>query len=141
LSVLLYVGMVISGSNNSLTDTLNLTAWASLPLALRQIVMLVAALAAPSVAGGNPAGISALASSLSGPAGMFATSLLQPVDIYLVWQVILIVIGLRQVSPLPARRIIGVTLGAVALFLVLAALPGFFSAIFTQLTAPSPVNF
>jgi|GEM_PF-582080 len=136
LSVLLYVGMVISGSNNSFTETLNLTAWASLPLALRQVVLLVAALAFPSVST-NPSGISALAASFTGPAGMFMTSLLRPVDIYLVWQVILIVIGLRQLSPLGLRRVVGITIVAVALFLALAAMPGFLSAIFAQLSTPT----
>jgi hypothetical protein len=140
LSILLYVGMVISGSNNSFTETLNLTAWASLPLALRQIVMLVATLAMPSL-GANPTGLAALTSSHVGPLGTFLTVLLKSVDIYLIWQVILIVVGLRQVSPLPLRRILGITLVSLTLFLVLAAMPGFLTAIFAQLTAPVPTGY
>lgn len=140
LSVLLYVGMVVSGSNNSFTETLNLTAWASLPLALRQVVMLVAALAAPSL-GANPTGLSALSASFSGPLGMFLAAFLKPIDIYLVWQTILIVVGLRQVSPLPLGRVLGITLIALTLYLLLAAMPGFFTAIFAQLTAPVPTGY
>lgn len=140
LSILLYVGMVVSGSNNSFTETLNLVAWASLPLGLHQIVVLVAVLARPTL-GDNPAGLAALASSLSGPLGMFLSALLKLVDVYLIWQVILIVIGLRQVSPLTLGRIWGITLGALALFLILAAMPGFLTAIFAQLTAPVPSGY
>jgi hypothetical protein len=139
LSILLYVGMVINGSNNSFIETLNLTAWASLPLALRQTVMLVAALAIPSL-GTNPTGLAALTSSHVGPLGTFLTVLLKSVDIYLIWQVILIVIGLRQVSPLPLRRILGITLVSLTLFLVLAAIPSFLTSIFAQLTAPVPTG-
>jgi hypothetical protein len=140
LSVLLYVGMVVNGSNNSFTETLNLTAWASLPLALRQVVMLVAALAAPSI-GANPTGLSALSASFSGPLGMFLAAFLKPIDIYLVWQTILIVVGLRQVSPLSLGRVVGITLTALTLYLLLAAMPGFFTAIFAQLTAPVPTGY
>lgn len=140
LSVLLYVGMVINGSNNSFTETLNLTAWASLPLALRQIVMLVAALVMPSF-GTSPTGLAALVSSLSGPLGMFLSPLLKQVDVYLIWQAILIAIGLRQVSPLALRRIIGITLAALILFLLLGAVPGFLGAILAQLTAPVPSGY
>ncbi len=140
LSVLLYVGMVINGSNNSFTETLNLTAWASLPLALRQIVMLVAALVMPSI-GQNPTGLAALVSSLSGPLGMFLSPLLKQVDVYLIWQAVLIVIGLRQVSPLALRRIVGVTLAALVLFLTLGAVPGFLGAILAQLVAPVPSGY
>lgn len=135
LSILLYVGMVVSGSNNSFTETLNLTAWASLPLALRQIAMLSATLAMPSL-GDNPTGIAALVSSMSGPLGMFLTVFLKSVDVYLIWQTILIVVGLRQVSPLALPRIVGIVLGAMALFLILIAIPGFLTAMFAQLTAP-----
>jgi hypothetical protein len=140
LSVLLYVGMVISGSNNSFTETLNLTAWASLPLAIRQVVMLVAALAAPSVTA-NPTGLSALSTSVAGPLGMFLTVFLKPIDVYLVWQTILIVVGLRQVSPLTLGRIVGITLSALVIYLVLAAMPGFLGTIFAQLTAPTPGGY
>lgn len=140
LSVLLYVGMVVNGSNNSFTQTLNLTAWASLPLALRQVVMLVATLAMPSL-GDNPTGLAALSTSISGPLGMFLIVFLKPIDIYLVWQTILIIVGLRQVSPLPLGRVVGITLTALALYLVLAAMPGFLTSIFAQLTAPVPGGY
>jgi hypothetical protein len=140
LSVLLYVGMVISGSNNTFTETLNLVGWSSLPLGLRQIPLMIAALAFPTVAT-NPGGLAALASSLSGPAGMFLTPLLKLVDLYLIWQVILLLLGLKQISPLSTRRVVTITLGAVLLFLALAAMPGFFSAIFAQLTQPVPQTY
>ena len=140
LSVLLYFGMVVSGGNHSFTQMLNLTAWASLPFGVRQIVMTIATLAVPALAG-NPSGLAALVSSMGGPAGMFLSSLFRLVDVYLIWHVILLVIGLRQGSPLAARRIVGVTLGAVGLFLVLACMPGFLAGIFTQLTTPVPVTY
>jgi hypothetical protein len=135
LSVLLYVGMVVNGSSNSFTETLNLVGWSSLPLGIRQIPLLIASLAIPSVAANAP-GLASLTTSMSDPTGIFLTSLLKLVDVYLVWQVILILLGLGKISPLPARRILGVTFGAVLIFLALAAAPGFLSVIFAQLTQP-----
>lgn len=139
-SVLLYVGMVVSGSSNTFTETLNLVGWSSLPLGIRQIALLIASLAIPSVAANAP-GLASLTTAMSGPTGIFLTALLKLVDFYLLWQVILILLGLGQISALPARRALGVTLGAVALFLVLAAVPGFLSVIFAQLTQPVQGTF
>ncbi len=137
LSVLLYVGMVISGSNNTFTETLNLTGWSGLPLGIRQIPLIVAGLAFPTVAA-NPAGLASLATNLSGPTGMFLTALLKMVDVYLIWQMILIMLSLKQISPLPTGRILTITLGALVIFLVLASMPGFLGSIFAQLTQPVP---
>jgi hypothetical protein len=140
LSVLLYVGMVVSGSSNTFTETLNLVAWSSLPLGIRQIALLIASLAIPSVAANAP-GLASLVSSTSGPSGIFLTALLKLVDVYLVWQLVLILLGLGQISALPARRALGVTLAAVLIFLVLAAVPGFLSVILGQLTQPVQGTF
>ncbi len=137
LSVLLYVGMVISGSSNSFTETLNLVGWSSLPLGIRQVPLLITALSLPSAAA-NSAGLASLLAITSGPTGFFLSALLKLVDVYLVWQIILILLGLGQISPLPVKRVLGITLGAVALFLVIAAMPGFLSSIFAQLTQPVP---
>ena len=136
-SVLLYVGMVVSGSHNTFTETLNLVGWSSLPLGIRQIPLMIAGLAFTSVAA-NPPGLASLAASLTGPTGMFVTPLLKMVDFYLLWQVLLILLGLKQISPLPTRRVLTVTFGALILFLALAATPGFLGSIFAQLTQPVP---
>ena len=140
LSILLFIGLVINGGQQTLTELLNLVAWASLPLGIRQIVRLVASLAAPSLAANQP-GLAALAQSLSGPGGLFLAASLKLIDLYLIWQVLLIGLGLAQLSNLPTRRRFWITLGAVGLFLVLAALPGFFSGLFAQLTQPVPGSY
>jgi hypothetical protein len=135
LSVLLYVGMVVSGSSNTFTETLNLVGWSSLPLGLRQIPLLLVSFAIPSLAANAP-GLSALSAGMSDPTGIYLTSLLKLVDVYLVWQVILILLGLGKISTLPFRRVLGVTFVAVVIFLGLAAAPGFLSVVFGQLTQP-----
>jgi hypothetical protein len=137
LSVLLYVGMVVSGSNNTFTETLNLTGWSGLPLGLRQIPLIIAGLALPAIAA-NPAGLASLATSLTGPTGTFLTVLLKMVDFYLIWQMVLIMLSLKQVSPLSTGRVVTITLGAMLIFLVLASMPGFLGSIFAQLTQPVP---
>lgn len=140
LGVLLFIGLVINGGQHTLTELLNLVAWTSLPLGVRQIVRLVTSLAAPSLAA-NPPGLAALAQALSGPGALFLNSSLALIDLYLVWQVILILLGLGQISNLPARRRFWIALGAIGLFLLLAALPGFFSGLFAQLTQPVPGSY
>ena len=140
LSIILFVGMVISGSHNNFTETLNLVGWSCLPLGIRQIPLLITSLAIPSISA-NAAGISALATGLTGPTGFFLTALLKLVDLFFFWQVAMLLMGLKRISPLSTRRVIGVTFSAVIIFLVLASMPAFLTEIFAQLTQPVPGTY
>jgi len=66
----------------------------------------------------------------SGTTGLpaYLSSLLSFVDIYLIWQFILIGIGARKISGLKAGKAWLATLIAIIIFLALKALPGLIGA-------------
>lgn len=91
LSGLLHLLSTLLGGRGTQASTLNVVAWSSLPFALRDglraIYMLIVkhALVSP--------GLSGFISSTQGAAG-FASNLLKHVDLFLVWYVLLLVIGM-----------------------------------------------
>ena len=141
LGILLFIGMVISGSPNTFTETLNLVGWSCLPLGIRQIPLLITALALPSFSA-NTAGLSELVASTNvGVTNEFLISILKMIDIYFVWQVVLILVIMKKISPLSTKRVLAVTLSTMVIFLLLAAMPGFLTVLFGQLTQPVPGTY
>jgi hypothetical protein len=141
LGILLFLGMVIGGSPNTFTETLNLVGWSCLPLGIRQIPLLITALALPSFSA-NTAGLSELVASTNvGVTNEFLISILKMIDIYFVWQVVLILVIMKKISPLSIKRVLAVTLSTMVIFLLLAAMPGFLTVLFGQLTQPVPGTY
>jgi hypothetical protein len=141
LGILLFIGMVIGGSPNTFTETLNLVGWSCLPLGIRQIPLLITSLALPSFSA-NTAGLSALVDSTNvGVTNEFLISILKMIDIYFVWQVVLILVIMKKISPLSTKRVLAVTLSTMVIFLLLAAMPGFLTVLFGQLTQPVPGTY
>ena len=122
LTLLLFVALVISGSQGNFTQSLNLTAWCSLPFAVQLIAQILLAFAY-SPAAATPQGLAGLASKAPGLAGEFLGIAFQRVDVFLIWQVALLMIGTVQMSQLPAGKARWLVLLAVLIYLVLAALP------------------
>jgi len=123
LGSLLHLLLTLAGSRSSNLASLNLTAWASLPLALRQLVHLLAALLGGSVV--SQTGLSALAPAGASGFGAFLAAFLNLIDLYLVWQVILILIGVVPLTGLAPRKARLTALAAVFVLLLLQSLPGF----------------
>ncbi|MEI7846036.1 MAG: YIP1 family protein [Chloroflexota bacterium] len=141
LGILLFLGMVIGGSPNTFTETLNLVGWSCLPLGIRQIPLLITSLVLPSFSA-NTAGLSALVDSTNvGVTNEFLISILKMIDIYFIWQVVLILVIMKKISPLSTKRVLAVTLSTMVIFLLLAAMPGFLTVLFGQLTQPVPGTY
>lgn len=141
LGILLFIGMVIGGSPNSFTETLNLVGWSCLPLGIRQIPLLITSLVLPSFSA-NTAGLSALVVSTNvGLTNEFLISILKMIDFYFIWQVVLILVIMKKISPLSTKRVLAVTLSTMVIFLLLAAMPGFLTVLFGQLTQPVPGTY
>jgi hypothetical protein len=125
---LLHLGLTLSGSRNSNTTILNLLAWASLPFVFRYIVQAVylmttkKAIAAPGVSG-------FLAAETTG-FSLFARSLLSLVDIYLIWYLVLLLVGILLVAKISRVKALIVTIVISLVLLALQALPGFLMATF-----------
>jgi hypothetical protein len=115
LAGLLHFGSTLLGGRGSMQSALNIVAWASLPFAVRDIFRIVFMLAA-----GHPIVSPGLSGFLTTPG--FLTQLVTRVDIFLLWHLILLIIGFSLTDGLPrAKAVTGVV---VVVLLVLFAQAG-----------------
>jgi len=140
LTLLLFVGLVISGDQGNFTSALNLTAWSSLPLAIQVLAQIIIALIYSSAAT-LPQGLAGLALKVQGMGGEFLGVILQRVDIFLIWQAALMMIGAVFISQLPAARARWLVLLAMVIYLILAALPAFGMEQFSLLQSAAQPNY
>jgi hypothetical protein len=115
LAALLHFGSTLLGGRGSMQSALNIVAWASLPFAVRDILRIIFMLSA---------GHAIISPGLSGFATTtgFVSQLLTRVDIFLIWQVILLVIGFSVTDSLPrSKAVAGVV---VVMLLILLAQAG-----------------
>jgi hypothetical protein len=113
LGGLLHLGSTLLGGRGSMQGALNITAWASLPFALRDFLQTIYMLSA-SHAITSP-GLSGFATS------SFMTQMLMRTDIFLFWNIALLIIGFSIVDGLPrGKALLGVVV-VVALMLLAQA--------------------
>jgi hypothetical protein len=115
LAALLHFGSTLLGGRGSMQSALNIVAWASLPFAVRDLLRIIFMMSAGHAIA-SP-GLSGFAST-SG----FVSHLLARVDIFLLWQVILLVIGFAIADSLPRSK--AVTGVVIVILLVLFAQSG-----------------
>lgn len=126
---ILHLALTLSGSRSSNLTVLNLVGWASLPLALRFLLQAFVVLFSHQVI--RAAGLAGFIAAGGGGFSSLMRALLGLVDIYLIWQVALLLIGvslLASSAPAKARIAVWVTL---LLVLSLQALPSFVIARFS----------
>lgn len=115
LAGLLHFGSTLLGGRGSMQSALNIVAWASLPFAVRDILRIIFMLVA------GHAIVSPGLSGFTSTPGLLS-QLLTRVDVFLIWQVILLVIGFAVMDGLPrSKAVMGVL---VVVLLVLFAQAG-----------------
>lgn len=117
---LLHLVVTLFGGRGETSYSINLVAWASLPLAIRELVRAVSMLAtrqliqAPGLSGFAPAS----------PSGelTYIAALLAFIDIFFIWHIILLIIGVKVGNSLPTLKSMvsviittGIVIGVVAL--------------------------
>ncbi|MDX1436439.1 MAG: Yip1 family protein [Anaerolineales bacterium] len=113
LSGILHLTVTLLGGRGSMGTTLNLVAWAGLPIIIREVVRSAGMLSNdgllmhPGLSGFAPAGVGWMA--------IFATELLKLVDVYLIWTVVLLVIGVSAAHGFTTSKAV------LAVFLSIAA--------------------
>ncbi len=116
LAALLHFGSTLLGGRGSMQGALNIVAWASLPFALRDLLRIVFMLSAGHAIA-SP-GLSGFASTTG-----FASQLLARLDVFLIWSVILLVIGFGIADSLPrSKAVTGVLIVMVLVLLAQAGL-------------------
>ncbi|RPJ25077.1 MAG: YIP1 family protein [Chloroflexi bacterium] len=115
LGGLLHFGSTLLGGRGSMQGALNIVAWASLPFAVRDLLRIVFMLLAGHAI--TSPGLSGFAATAG-----FVSQLLTHLDIFLIWNVILLVIGFGIADSLPRSK--AVTGVLVVMLLVLLAQSG-----------------
>jgi hypothetical protein len=101
LSGLLHLASTLMGGRGSMSSALNIVAWASLPFALRDLLRLLFMFVArhPIASPGLSGFVTA-----SGNGALFLANLLKNVDLFFIWQVILLIMGFSLVDSLPRGK-------------------------------------
>lgn len=105
---LLHLVVTLLGGRGETGYSINLVAWASIPFTVLEIVRTVFLLATKSLI--NSPGLAGFAPTNPDGSSTYLTALLSLVNIYLIWHIILLIIGVRKGSGLSAvKAISGVT--------------------------------
>ena len=131
LAALLHFGSTLLGGRGSMQSALNVVAWASLPFAVRDILRLIFMLAA------GHAIVSPGLSGFTATPGFFA-QLLTRLDIFLIWHVVLLVIGFALADGLPRGKAVTGVLIVIALVLLAQAGLGALTSSFGGLAVQRP---
>ncbi|HWQ46960.1 MAG TPA: Yip1 family protein [Longilinea sp.] len=128
----LHLAYTLAGSRSSSAATMNLAAWAYVPFGVRYLIRAVYLLATRQVI--TSTGLSGFVDTSAGGMAAFFAALLAMVDIYLIWQVVLLVIGSTDLTKLSRSKAWAATITAVVVVLLICALPGFLSAALSGLS-------
>lgn len=139
LGGMLHLALTLMGGRSTRTADFNLAAWASLPLAVRSLVQIAAMLITQRVI--NRPGLSGFIAADASGFNAFFASLLSLIDIYLIWQVILLVVGAGQGAGLTRSKVFTSVAIAVMVLLALQALPGFVTAQLSGLQVTNGIFF
>jgi len=131
LAALLHFGSTLLGGRGSMQSALNIVAWASLPFAVRDILRIIFMLAA---------GHAIISPGLSGFTSTpgFVSQLLTRLDVFLIWQVVLLVIGLALTDGLPRGKAVTGVLVVIVLVLLAQAGMGALASSFGGLAVQRP---
>lgn len=119
VAAVLHLALTLLGGRSAMRNTMNVVAWAMVPFLVRGVANIIGYAMFPNEII-NGLGLSGFA----GEENLFFKALLEYVDIYLVWHVILLVIGSRFASGLGWGKAFGGVSVAVVIVLLLQALPG-----------------
>ena len=136
LSWLLHLGLTLLGGRGSSQQALNVTAWALLPFALRDVVRTMAMWNSGQMLSGL--GLSGFAPSGEGANALYIAALLTYLDIYLLWHWLLLGIGLNAGANLSKLKTWSTVLLTVVILLLLRGVPALISAQFSDLTVIRP---
>jgi len=126
LGGILHLALTLLGSRSTTTTAYNLAAWASVPFVVRLLVQIGALLFTHKLI--SSPGVSGFIASDSTGVLMFARILLSMVDLYLIWQFTLLVVGSASTPGLTRGKALWGVLASIVLLLALSAIPGFIAS-------------
>jgi hypothetical protein len=98
LGGVLHLATTLFGGRGSTVMSMNIVAWASLPLAIRSLVQIIYMLIVHKLI--VSPGLSGFITSGDSPALLFLGHFIKLIDLFVIWQAILLIIGTRKSSAL-----------------------------------------
>ena len=136
---LLHLVFTLLGARGTTRTAMNMVAWAGLPFAVRDLVRIGYMVATRQLVG-DP-GLSGFASADGGAVSVFLAEFLRLFDLYLIWHILLLVLGVRVAETLPAPKAWGGVLITLGIVMLLQSLPGLAMAQFSGLNIIRPFFF
>jgi hypothetical protein len=139
LGGILHLVTTLFGGRGGTVISLNIVAWASLPLVLREVIQIIYTLSTQKLI---------TSSGLSGfiPAGetgwpLLLSQLLKLLDIYMIWQIALLILGTRLSTGLnPSKSFFSVILSILVIFMLQVGI-AYLGTILGNLTITRPFFF
>ena len=138
-SSLLHLAITLRGSRSSHIGASNLVAWSLTPFILRVLVEIFVVLFARRLVE-NP-GLSSLLPSDAVGFKAYLRSVLSSVDLYYIWHIILLLLGVRTLSGLSKSKALSSALAAVFIMLLLLGIPGFIGTLLSGISTTSSFYF
>ena len=136
---MLHLILTLLGGRGSTGVAMNLVAWAAIPLAVRDGVRIVAMLSAHKLIA-NP-GLAGFAPLATAGFGLYLAKIMALIDLYVIWHILLMVVGVRRANGLALGKAWISVLVTVFLALNLQALAAFLTALLGSLNASRPFFF
>lgn len=133
---LLHLILTLLGARGEMGAMMNLVAWAAIPYAIRSIVRALAILLSQNLI--SSAGLSGFIPLQGTNSSIFLAAFLSLVDIYLIWNIVLLSIGARAGTGLSWLKVIIVVLAILLLVLAVQALLTFAVSKLSGLTIIRP---
>ncbi len=135
LGSIFHLSLTLNGSRSSSRSALNIVAWSSVPFLLRDLIQIIAILVTKQLI--SQPGLSGFIVQDATGFMSYVSALLAIIDIYLIWQIVLMGLGAMKISGLKTGKAWLATLIAVLIFIILKAFPGFVMA---QISTLSPTR-
>lgn len=133
---LLHLVLTLLGGRGSSRQVLNVVAWASLPFVLRDVVRIVAMWSSGQLIG-HP-GLSGFAPADAGNLSVYLAALLAMADLYLLWHLLLLGIGVSVGDTLSKAKAWTAVLVTVVAIYLMRALPALIAGQFNDITVIRP---
>ncbi len=139
ISSLLHLAFTLVGGRGTNASALSLVAWAGLPFSLRELLRIIYLLVArhPIVS----SGLSGFVSTSESNGLLFASALLALMDIFLVWHVILLIVGSKRTETVSGTKSLAVVLSIIVLSLAVQAGTSFLGSQLNGLMVTRPFYF
>ena len=134
-----HLAATLLGGRSTSLSVLNVAAWSGLPLALRAIVRAAFILAAHRAIAGP--GLSGFIATDSTGLTLFARQVLGTIDLYLIWHIILLGLGLAALGGLTRGKVVAAVAVTEVVALLVQAIPAAILASLAGLTIVRPFLF